>query len=113
MSESDQDLSRTVKTWRHEPPAAPRFNAEVWARIEAARNAPWTVAAFVGGRLGIPARHFRWALPLGATLMLALAAITGAGIGSLQTSRTVNDRMAAAYVRSIDPLQMSMPNSSP
>ena len=108
MSERDQDLSRTLKTWRHEPPPAPRFNAEVWARIEAARDAPWTVAAFIGSRLGIPARHFRWALPLGASLMLALAAVAGAGVGSLQTSRAVNDRMAAAYVRTIDPLQMTM-----
>ena len=107
MNERDQDLSRTLKTWRHEPPAAPRFNAEVWTRIEAARDAPWAVAAFVSSYLGISARHFRWALPLGASLMLALAAIAGVGIGSLQTSRAVNDRMAAAYVRTIDPLQMT------
>ena len=108
MSERDQDLSRTLKTWRHEPPPAPRFNAEVWARIEGAREASWTLADFIGSRLGIPARHFRWVLPLGAGLMLALAAVAGAGVGSLQTSRAVNDRMAAAYVRTIDPLQMAM-----
>jgi hypothetical protein len=112
MSEQDQDLSRTLKTWRHEPPPAPRFNADVWARIEAARVAPWTLAAFVGSRLGIPARHFRWALPLGASLMLALAAVAGVGVGTLQTSRAVNDRMASAYVRAIDPLQMTM-NQAP
>jgi hypothetical protein len=108
MSECDQELSRTLKTWRHEPPAAPRFNAEVWTRIDAAREAPWAFAAFIGSRLGIPARHFRWALPLGASLMLTLAAVAGVGVGSLQASHSVNDRMAAAYVRTIDPLQMKM-----
>jgi hypothetical protein len=108
MSEHDPDLSRTLRLWRHEPPDEPRFNAEVWARLEAARDAPSMIAAFAGSRLGIPVRHLRWALPLGASLTLVLAAIAGAGAGSLQASRAVNDRMAAAYVRTIDPLQMAV-----
>jgi hypothetical protein len=44
--------------------------------------------------------------------MLALAAVAGVGVGSLQTTRAVNDRMASAYVRTIDPLQMTM-NQAP
>ena len=39
--------------------------------------------------------------------MLTLAAFLGAGAGYLQSTRTRADRMAAAYVRTIDPLQMA------
>ena len=107
MSDHDPSLSGVLQSWRHEPPPAPRFKAEVWARIEAARDAPWAFAALFAGRLGVPIRHFRWALPLGATLGLAMAAVLGAGAGYLHTSLTRTDRMAEAHIRSIDPLQMT------
>jgi len=113
MSDSNQDLTRTLRRWRHEPPSAPRFNAEVWAHIEAQRDWTSTIAAFLGRHLGLSARHARWALPVGASLVLALAAAAGAGVGSLRTSHTVNERMAELYVRSIDPLQMPMNLRSP
>ena len=38
-----------------------------------------------------------------------MAAMLGVGVGVLQTSHARTDRMAAAYVQTIDPLQMSMP----
>ena len=107
MNDRDPELSRVLKSWPHEPAPAPRFNAEVWARIEAARTAPWSAAAIIARAFGIPARHFRWALPLGASIALALAALAGAGAGLLQTAHARTDRMAAAYVRTIDPLQMT------
>lgn len=107
MSDPDPELSRTLQSWRHDPRPAPRFNAEVWARIGQAREAPWSAAAIIARGLGIPAQHFRWALPLGASVLLALAASLGVGVGYLQTSRARTDRMAAAYVQSIDPLQMN------
>lgn len=107
MSDHDPDLTRALKSWEHEPRPAPRFNAEVWARIEAAREAPWAAAGVIARSLGIPAQYFRWALPLGASLVLALAATLGAGVGYLQTSHQQTDRMAAAYVQTIDPLQMA------
>ncbi len=110
MNDRDPEVSRVLQSWRHEPASAPRFNAEVWARIEAARETPWAAAAVIARSLGIPARSFRWALPLGASLLLALAATLGAGVGYLQTSLTRTDRMAAAYVQSIDPLQMTSPS---
>lgn len=107
MMDRDPNLSRVLKSWQHEPPPAPRFNAEVWTRIEAAREAPWAAAAFIATKLGIPAQHFRWALPLGATLALTCAAFLGASAAALHTSLTENDRIAAAYMQTIDPLQMT------
>ena len=107
MSDHDPSLSRVLQSWRHEPPPAPRFRAGVWARIEAARDAPWAFAALFAGRLGVPAQHFRWALPLGATFAFATAAVLGAGAGYMHTSVTKTDRMAEAYIQTIDPLQMT------
>jgi hypothetical protein len=102
---TDPDLSDILQSWQRETPPAPRFNAEVWARIEAARDAPWAAAAGLAARFGLPAQTLRWALPLGASIALTLAAGLGAGMGYVQGSRVYTDRMAAAYVRTIDPMQ--------
>lgn len=107
MINDDPELSRSLKSWRHEPPPAPRFNAEVWTRIEAAREVSWA-----GRWLGLPARHVRWMMPLGAALMLTLAAFLGAGAGYLQSARTRTDRMAAAYIKTVDPFQMTASSGS-
>jgi len=107
MSHSDPELSQVLQSWRPELPPAPQFRAAVWARIDRAREAPWAAAALLARGLGIPVRHFRWALPLGAALALVLAALAGVGVGALQGSLQENDRMAAAYVRTVDPLQMT------
>jgi hypothetical protein len=107
MNDRDPELSQLLQSWRHDPPAAPRFQAGVWSRIEQAREAPWAAAAILARGLGIPAQHFRWALPLGAGLTLALAVLAGVGVGTLQGSLQENDRMATAYVQAIDPLQMT------
>ncbi len=107
MTDRDPNLSNVLRNWRHTVSPAPRFNAEVWARIEAARDAPWTVAAFLAGRFGLPAERLHWAVPLAASLALVFAMAAGAGAGVLHTRLTENDRMASAYVRTIDPLQMT------
>lgn len=108
MSHEDPDLSGLLEAWQHEPPPAPRFNAEVWARIEAVRDTSWAIAARVTWALGLPGRCVRWVMPLGAALLVLLAASVGAGAGYLQTSLTRTERMANAYVRTIDPLQMTV-----
>jgi len=107
MMDRDPNLSNVLRSWRHTVAGAPRFNAEVWTRIEAARDAPWTVAEFLARRSGLPAQEFRWAVPVVATLALVFAMAAGAGAGVLHTRLTENDRMAAAYVQTIDPLQLT------
>lgn len=90
-------LSDLLKSWRHEPPEAPRFNAGVWARIEAGRKESNLVS------------FYRWALPLAASVALLL----GVGSGIFEARQKHADRMAAAYVRTVDPLQMTMPAPRP
>ncbi len=95
---SDHDpLSDLLKTWRHEPPAEPRFKAGVWTRIETGREKSRTAA------------FYRWALPLAA----CLAVVLGVGSAMLEVRQKHTDRMAAAYVRTVDPLQMMAHQSAP
>jgi hypothetical protein len=90
-------LSDLLKTWRHEPPAEPGFNAGVHARLARARPETNVVS------------FYRWALPLAASVALIL------GVGSaVQAARHQHaDRMAAAYAQSIDPLQMNLTGARP
>jgi hypothetical protein len=90
-------LSNLLKTWRHEPPAEPAFNAGVHARLARARPESNIVS------------FYRWALPLAASVALIL------GIGSaVQAARHQHtDRMATTYAQSIDPLQMNLTGARP
>ncbi|MBL9214438.1 MAG: hypothetical protein JNG83_03075 [Opitutaceae bacterium] len=90
MKEPDS-LSRLLSSWRHEPAARPDFAAEVWTRVEAR------------GQAGPEKAFFRWALPLAA----GIAVLAGAGTGLRESRQDHADRMAAAYVRGVDPLQMT------
>ena len=84
-------LSSVLGTWQHEPPAVPTFNADVWTRIEAARQA------------AAPASFTRWLLPLAASFAL----VAGASAGFYRADQQYDERMAATLVRSVDPLQMA------
>ena len=47
-------------------------------------------------------------MPLAASFVLLLSLATGSGVALAYDSMTRDDRMAAEYARSIDPLQMAM-----
>ena len=96
MSNHDP-LSDLLKTWRHEPPAEPRFNDGVWGRIETSHQESGA------------ASFYRWALPLAA----CLAVVLGAGTALRESRLQHTDRMAAAYVRNVDPLQMTAHQHAP
>lgn len=84
-------LSTVLQTWQSEPTAAPTFQADVWARIEAARQTDRS------------AHSTRWLLPLAASF----AVLAGASAGFYRADRQHDERMASALVRSVDPLQMA------
>jgi hypothetical protein len=84
-------LSDLLRAWRHEPPEAPGFQSGVWARLNAGRE----LSRFDSLQ--------RWALPLAA----GLALLAGTGAAVREAHRRDTDRMAAAFVRTVDPLQMS------
>ncbi len=93
-------LSNVLKTWRHKPAPSPEFAKAVWARIDAAEQAP--APSFFAQILRFPGQ-----LPLAASFAVLFAGIAGTGTALAVNHGQSTDRMAAAYVRSIDPLQMT------
>jgi hypothetical protein len=104
-------LSRVLQSWKHDPAPAPDFNKAVWARIRSAEvsmTSPSEALAKEGQLLAFPRQ-----LPLAASFAVLLAGLAGTGAALTLNHGQSTDRMAAAYVRSIDPLQMSDAPAAP
>ncbi len=93
-------LSRVLKSWKHEPTPSPEFTKAVWARIDAPEQAP-------GSSFFTQLLHFPGRLPIAASFAVILAGLVGTGAALTINHEQATDRMATAYVRSIDPLQMT------
>jgi hypothetical protein len=97
--DSRDPLGATLRTWRHEPAPSPDFDKAVWARIRSAEtSAPTHTASIL---------HFPSAFPLAASVAVLLSIAAGTGTAFALNRTLSTDRMAAAYVRSIDPFQMT------
>ena len=94
---SPDPLTSLLASWRHNPAPASDFNAGVWARIQAGEHA----------RPLAPIVQFPWVLPLAASVAVLLSIAGGTGWAIALNEAQSADRMASAYVRSIDPVQMS------
>ncbi|MET0263020.1 MAG: hypothetical protein ABW223_08995 [Rariglobus sp.] len=99
-------LSATLKTWRHEPASAPDFDRAVWDRIHHTQAAE-THAPFAA------LLRFPGAFPLAASLAVLLAIAAGTSTAFALNRSQSSERMAAAYARSIDPIQMTDPRTVP
>ncbi len=104
----DDSLSSLLKTWRHQPLEAPDFNRSVWSRLQAEPANTATAPRLFDQLLAFPGATARWTMPLAASFVLLLSLATGSGVALAYDSMTRDDRMAAEYARSIDPLQMAM-----
>jgi hypothetical protein len=100
MKSPRDPLSSTLQSWHHEPAPAPEFNDQVWARIHAA-------AAPSAAHASATILHFPWALRLAASLAVLLSLATGSGTAFALNQTRTTERMALAYVRTIDPVQMT------
>ena len=101
-------LSPLLRSWSHQPAPAPDFNDGVWARL---KNAP---AAHHADVLPFePSVWSRWTLSLAAAAAIMLSAVVGTGAALAYENKAQNQRMATAYARSIDPLQMSGAMTAP
>ena len=96
MNSSDP-LHSLLASWRHEPATDSDFNTRVWARIQADTQA----------RPLAPILRFSWALPMAASVTMLVSIAGGAGWALALNEAESAEQMAAAYVRSIDPVQMS------
>ena len=107
MHDPDPKLSHVLKTWKHAPDPAPGFNDSVWTRIHRGASAQISSTA--------PARILRFPFPLSlaASFAVILAVLAGTGAGLALNHSSATERMAADYVRSIDPLQMTADAPAP
>jgi hypothetical protein len=99
--ESRDPLSPLLGSWKHSPAPAPDFAKDVWSRIRTAESAaPAEPASVIRFPFAIP-------LPLAASVAVTLSILAGT-LAALGVNRSQSaDRMAAAYVRTIDPIQMT------
>ena len=100
----NEPLSKALKEWRTNIPVPPRFQEEVWRRIELAQAPTATsvgarVAHWIGTMLPRPA--------LAASYVAVLVAI-GVTVGwaqAHQNSARIKDELGQRYVRVLDPYQ--------
>lgn len=101
--DSRDPLASTLRTWRHEPAPAPDFGKAVWARIRSAETAPARTASIF---------PFPSVLPLAASLAILASIAAGTGTAFALNRTLSTERMAVAYVRTIDPVQMTAADAS-
>ncbi len=98
MNDNDP-LSPLLRGWEHKPSPAPDFRDQVWGRIRSAETAaPARIASIL---------RFPSALPLAASIAVLLSIAAGTGTAFALNRTLSTDRMAVAYVRTIDPVQMT------
>lgn len=89
-------LSSSLRAWRHEPVPAPDFRDRVWTRIRSTDTAR-TASVF----------HFPQSLSLAASLAILASVAAGTGTAFALNRTLSTERMAVAYVRTIDPVQLT------
>lgn len=95
---NDHDpLSPLLRGWKHTPAPAPDFRDQVWSRIRSSSS-----AAAPSNILRFPS-----ALPLAASLAILASVAAGTGTAFALNRTLSTERMAVAYVRTIDPVQMT------
>lgn len=97
MKDSRDSLSSTLQSWPHEPAPSPDFSQQVWIRIRTSETA----------RPHSPLLHFPNALQLAASVAVMLSLAAGSSTAFALNHTRTNERNAAAYVRTIDPVQMT------
>ena len=96
-------LQPLLASWEHSPSDASDFNAGVWARLQSGERA----------RTFAPIIRFPWLLPLAASVTVLLSVAAGTGSALALNRAQSAERMASAYVRSVDPVQMLAAHDHP
>ena len=103
MNDHDS-LSPLLGSWKHTPAPAPDFADRVWSRIHSAAPVATAETTAPASIIRFP---FAIPLPLAASVAVTLSILAGT-VAALGVSRAqTTDRLAAAYVRTIDPIQMT------
>ena len=102
----DAPVDTLLHEWKVKPSLPPRFNEQVWRRIERAETAPapsvslaTVFANWIATMLPRPAL---------ATAYVAVLLVIGAGVGwsqARQETARVSSDLSARYVQAVDPYQ--------
>ncbi len=98
MQDDHRDLSRLLQSWQVPTPSSSGdFERQVWTRIHRAPSTTQRTGVF-----GLPST-----LRAAACWAAVLAAFGGSAAAYAYDSLTRDERMAAAHVRTLDPLQIT------
>ena len=100
---NSEKMSASLRAWKVSEPLPPRFQEQVWSRIERAEvsRGHWLTdtVAFVERLFARPALAYAYAMLL---LTLGLA---GGYVAAQQQEARMESQLAVRYVQSIDPYQ--------
>ncbi len=107
--ENDDALNKVLRQWKFDAPLPPRFQEQVWQRIEkseaGAEPSPW-VGLWRLIEVVLPRPRFAYAY-------LAILLVTGVAAGSvaaqIKTNR-LDSELSVRYVQSIDPYRVDAPS---
>jgi hypothetical protein len=100
----DEPLDALLQEWKVKPPLPPRFNEQVWQRIERSEIAPaislaTAFANWIGISLSRPALAAAYAI-----VLLAIGSGLGWSQARQETMRVTSD-LGARYAQAVDPYQ--------
>lgn len=106
MPNDDAPLDALLQEWKVKPSLPPRFNEQVWRRIERAETAPapsvslaTVFANWIATMLPRPALATAYV-----TVLLAIGASVGWSQARQETARVSSD-LSARYAQAVDPYQ--------
>jgi hypothetical protein len=106
---SDQDLSQLLRCWHMDTPLPPRFQEDVWRKIEQQSMPPLGLWGRYREQFAcLAATVLRQ--PAGATAYLLILLLIGAGMGYWSSVRFVDQKEAAwrsAYLLAVNPYPAS------
>jgi hypothetical protein len=105
-TENDARLHEVLRQWAVDAPLPPRFQEQVWRRIDRAEVKPQTAMRFWGLLLhfleaNLPRPKFAYSY---LSILLLLGVVGGAWAAQRETSR-LDAALGSRYVQSVDPYQ--------
>lgn len=99
---SDARLSALLKTWMVDAPVPPRFQQNVWRRIESQE----TRGSWLNELRQLFERHLARPVLVGSYLLLLLGVGLGTGyVQARQANSHLRDTLQSRYMQSVDPYQ--------
>jgi len=103
MKANQDKLDRVLREWRVEAPLPPRFQEQVWQRIERAEVRAVSLAEALRAWLAAA-----FARPAFAVAYVSVLAVAGLALGFFQASQKsaqLERQLEARYVQALDPYQ--------